>query len=62
MLEQCGNCRGGEKWPKPGYILRLEASECANGLNTGPEKERSQEKLQGVWSEQLEGWNVHLLT
>lgn len=54
MLEQCGNCRGGEKWPKPGYILRLEASECANGFDTGPEKQRSQGKLQGVWSEQLE--------
>lgn len=38
MLEQRGNCRGGEKWPNSGYILKLEVSECANGLNAGYEE------------------------
>ena len=42
-MDQNGDSRGGEKWPNSGYVLKLEASQYANGWKAGLEKERSQE-------------------
>lgn len=44
----------GETWPHPGYILKVELSLFADGLDEGSEREESRRLL--LWPERTGGW------